>query len=126
MRNAPRYSRAITRRGGSGSAVAMSTTVGAEECTAAAAIAAEPVATHPSFEIVKDDMVWCTLDPTRAAQPPCHLLRALAHHVTLAPDGPTLNLRLLQVDEYGVRATIYKHTKSGAEVLSVIAPDEVG
>ena len=28
------------------------------------------------------------------------------------------------MDEYGVRATIYKHKKSGAEVLSVIAPDE--
>jgi len=28
------------------------------------------------------------------------------------------------VDEYGVRATLYKHTKSGAEVLSVQAADE--
>jgi Zn-dependent M16 (insulinase) family peptidase len=28
------------------------------------------------------------------------------------------------IDEYGVQATIYKHTKSGAEVLSIIAPDE--
>lgn len=28
------------------------------------------------------------------------------------------------MDEYGVRATMYKHDKSGAEVLSVIAPDE--
>ena len=28
------------------------------------------------------------------------------------------------VDEYGVRATMYKHVKSGAEVLSVVADDE--
>ena len=28
------------------------------------------------------------------------------------------------VDEYGVRATLYRHTKSGAEVLSVMAADE--
>ena len=28
------------------------------------------------------------------------------------------------IDEYGVQATIYKHVKSGAEVLSIIAPDE--
>ena len=28
------------------------------------------------------------------------------------------------VDEYGVRATMYKHIKSGAEVLSVVADDE--
>jgi Zn-dependent M16 (insulinase) family peptidase len=28
------------------------------------------------------------------------------------------------IDEYGVQATMYKHIKSGAEVLSIIAPDE--
>ena len=73
----------MSRRGGS-SPVALASATAPQECTAAEALAAEPVVTHPGFDVMKDDMV----------------------------------------DEYGVRATIYKHKKSGAEVLSVAVPDD--
>jgi len=66
-------------RGGSSMVAEMEKTA-TKDCT----IASAPVVTHPSFEVLRDEMV----------------------------------------DEYGVRATMYKHVKSGAEVLSVVAPDE--
>ena len=50
----PRLARGISRRGGA-APMTMSTTV--EECTAASAIAQAPVVTHPSFDIINDDMV---------------------------------------------------------------------
>uniref|UniRef100_A0A7S2FA16 Peptidase M16C associated domain-containing protein n=1 Tax=Octactis speculum TaxID=3111310 RepID=A0A7S2FA16_9STRA len=59
-----------------------------------------------------------------------HASTVAAEKTCTIPSTPTLAhpsydiVRDEMIDEYGVRATMYKHKKSGAEVMSIEAPDE--